>query len=166
MQCGSYYGNKMFFIEGPLKWWHINNICTVHCLWENCSCSGIVSTCFHFSSLFFFFPPPYLNSCIFLISYDQPVSFLALCLFEAVVLADLIRYNKRWLNKMLLVKDYRQMEVKWVRVSFLNSAVWHSVKMCSVKSTSIKSAEPFFSVHAQMLYCTLSTKVIQWVDFS
>lgn len=153
MQCGSYYGNKMFFIEEPLKWWHINNICTVHCLWESSSCPGIVSTCFHSPFHFFFFPPLYPNSCIFLMSYDQAASFLALCLFEAVVLADLIWCNKRWLNNVLVVKDSRQKEVKQVRLSFHNSEAWHSVKTYSVKSTSFKSAERFVPVHAWMLYC-------------
>lgn len=146
MQCGSYYGNKMFFIEEPLKWWHINNICTVHCLWESSSCPGIVSTCFHTppSSL----PPPFTNSCIFLMSYDQPASFLALCLFEAVVLADLIWYNQKWLNNVLVVKGWRQKEVKGVRRSLCNSWMWHSVKTYSVKSAGFQSAEQFVPVHA------------------
>lgn len=66
-QCGSYYGNKMFFIEEPLKWWHMNNICTLS------------SDCKHMIPLPFplFSSPPSPNYAMFLTSRDWPTSFLA-----------------------------------------------------------------------------------------
>lgn len=91
-QCGSYYGNKMFFIEEPLKWWHMNNICTL-----SSDCKHMLSLPFplfsltSFPKLLYVFDVTQLANLIF-----------SICLFETVLLTDLMWGNEKWLNNVLV----------------------------------------------------------------